>query len=82
MVNVDLAVFDVVGSDRHQMVLPHFDMVGKSNYNEMILGSEVMQHCEKGILGLGKHKGKTSHICCICLHVPWLGDTRNSPRAS
>lgn len=52
------------------MVLPHFDPVGKSNDIEVILGSEVMEDCEEGILGLGKRKTKISHINCISPHVP------------
>ena len=44
------------------MVLPHFDPVGKPNDIEMVLGSQVMQNREKGILGLGKHKSKASHV--------------------
>ena len=71
VVNVHLAVSDVVGSDRHQVVLPHFDPVGKSNDVEMILGSEVVQDGEEGILGLGKHKGKTGHIRRVRPHIPW-----------
>lgn len=43
------------------MVLPYFDPVGKSNDTETVLGSEVMENREEGILGLGKHKSKTSH---------------------
>ena len=54
------------------MVLPHFDPVGKPNNTEVILGSEVMQDCEEGVFGLGKHKTKTSHVNCISPHVPSL----------
>lgn len=54
------------------MVLPHFDPVGKSNDIEVILGSEVMEDPEEGILGLGKHKTKISHINCISPRVSWF----------
>lgn len=56
------------------MVLPHFDPVGKSNDTEMILGSEVVENSEEGILGLGKHKTKTVTSDQISPHVPWLGN--------
>lgn len=59
--NIDFAVSHVVGSHRHQMVLPHFDAVGKSDDTEMILGSEVVENREQGILGLNQHRSKTDH---------------------
>ena len=64
------------------MVLPHFDPVGKPNDIEMVLGSQVMQNCEKGILGLGKHKSKASHVP---LHesthpLAWKLHTGDNPR--
>lgn len=61
VMNIDFAVSHVVGSHRHQMVLPHFDAVGKSDDTEMILGSEVVENREQGILGLNQHRSKTDH---------------------
>lgn len=61
MVNVDFAVSHVVRSHRHQMVLPHFDAVGKSDDTEVILGSQVVENREQGILGLKQHRSKRGH---------------------
>ena len=43
------------------MVLPHFDAVGKSDDTEVILGSQVVENREQGILGLNRHRSKTNH---------------------
>ena len=56
------------------MVLPHFDPVGKPNDIEMVLGSQVMQNREKGILGLGNTKARPVMSHCMSLHISWLGN--------
>lgn len=52
MVDVDFAITDTVRSDGNQVVLPHFDAIGEANDAEAVLGPEVVQDGEKGILGL------------------------------
>jgi hypothetical protein len=56
MENVELAVPDILRSDWYQVILPHLNPVGKPNDIEPILGSEVMEDCDKGLPGLGKDK--------------------------
>lgn len=55
------------------MVLPHFDAVGKADDVEVILGPEVVENREQGILGLNKHRSETSHTSdCLVLASPGL----------
>lgn len=51
------------------MVLPHFDPVGKSNDIEVILGSEVMEDCEEGILGLEANTKPKSVTSTALVHM-------------
>lgn len=71
--NVHLAVSDAVGGDRHQMVLPHFDAVGKPNDAEVVLGPKVVEDGEQGVFGLGKHRTRPVTSGCMNPRVPRLG---------
>lgn len=62
MVNVELAIPDVIRSHRQQVVLPHFNPVGKPNDIEVILGSKVIENCDEGFPGLGKDKTQLGHM--------------------
>lgn len=79
MVNVHLAVSDAVGGNCHQMVLPHFDPVGKPNDAEVVLGPKVMEDGEQGVFGLGKHRTGPVTSGCMNPCVPRLGDCTPGP---
>lgn len=61
------------------MVLPHFDLVGKTNDTEAIVGPEVMQNGEEGILGLENTDAKPV-TCMALVHVfPGLETAHKEP---
>lgn len=72
--DVHLAVSDAVRGNRHQMVLPHFDPVGKPDDAEAVLGPKVMEDGEQGIFGLGKHRTRPVTSGHVNPRVPQLGD--------
>lgn len=68
--DVHLAVSDAVRGNRHQMVLPHFDPVGKPDDAEAVLGPKVMEDGEQGVFGLGKHRTRPVTSGRVNPHTP------------